>query len=732
MRYSDQNRGSYARTHRARFMLWCLGLGLVFFFGMESVSEGAGLFKRLRDALRQTSLDQELRARRLITLSEEEHGFSPRALVVLAYMAKRQEGVIFKYPRIGFAIGDGSLVLTAAHCVDDFNEPGRHATSRDTVLISPHYGDVYDFKVVAADYEADVAILEPAWDRHPALRLGTLADLKTADQLIVAGRSPNSNDFLENPERKTGRPYRFKQQARGEQLPLVSFDDSQFNPVIRLRGTRYVMPGWSGSALVVPESGAVVGITTRIHQSRKGKTWRRRDALGASISSIERLLRENDLLDRARMPEPALDEIDDANQLFCLGLKYVEAGWNRDWQQTVQIGRELVAHRPHSPMAHQLLAYAGSTRFHLQNDANDLAEFEASYQRSVSLAPDNARFHATYGNFLYKQERYSEARPVIEKALSLDPDHELALVDRLGILSKTDVDNAPRAGQALVIKDPNNPHYWFYYSRALVAAKQDEQALEAAEKAVALNPEGLYRGHLAMTQERSGQMEQALSNYRDMIETCKCQQCWFQYTQFLVRRYPTDPNKLETAEAAFAQVANKDQRQRIERDRIDALRVQLNCAQASLLEKESLPEAEQAFRRLVDTDPNEGDYWWALAHVLRSQEKLDEALVAIRQAVTVAPDDRSFDARLADILGRNGHLEEAEQTYKRMLKNRPKIAKYWFWYARFLVDYIPERSDEARRFLDKAEAAEGPAPVDPDELAELRDRINELTENTDS
>ncbi len=720
-----------SRGPRSISFLLGLGIGILVFFGMASVSEGAGLFQRIRDALRQTSLEQALRARRLITLSEEEHGISPRALVVLAYMAKRQEGVIFKYPRIGFAIGDGSLVLTAAHCVDDFNEPGRHATSRDTVLISPHYGDVYDFKVLAADYEADVAVLEPAWQTHPALRLGTPADLEVADQLIVAGRSPNSNDFLENPERKTGRPYHFKQQARGEQLPLASFDDSQLNPVIRLRGTRYVMPGWSGSALVNPQSGTVVWITTRIHQSRKGKTWRRRDALGASIYSIERLLRENDLLDRARMPAPVLDEIDDANQLFSLGLNYVEAGWNRDWQQTVQIGRELVAHRPHSPMAHQLLAYAGSTRYHLQNDANDLAEFEASYQRSVSLAPDNARFHATYGNFLYKQKRYSEALPVIEKALSLNPDHELALVDQLSILSKTDVDSAARVGQALVIKDPNNPHYWFHYSRALVAAKQNEQALEAAEKAVALNPEGLYRGHLAMTQERIGQMEQAQSNYRDMTETCKCQQCWFQYTQFLVRRYATDPNKLETAEAAFAQVADKDRRQRIERDRIDALRVQLNCAQASLLEKESLPEAERAFRRLIDTDPNEGDYWWALANVLRSQEKLDEALVAIRQAVAVAPDDRSYDARLADILGRNGHLAEAEQAYKRMLKNRPEIAKYWFWYARFLVDYIPERSEEASAFINKAEDAQGPAPVDPNEMTELRDRIELLFENTD-
>ena len=312
---------------------------------------------------------------------------------------------------------------------------------------------------------------------------------------------------------------------------------------------------------------------------------------------------------------------------------------------------------------------------------------------------------------------------MIEKALSLDPDHELALINQLSILSRTDVDNAPRAGQTLVAKDPNNPHYWFYHSRALVAANQDEEALQAAEKAVALNPEGLYRGHLAKTQERMGQLEQAESNYRDMTETCACQQCWFQYTHFLVRHHATDPNKLQKAEEAFAQAAKKNQRQRVERDHIDALRVRLNISRASLLEIESLSEAEQAFRRLLDADPNEGSYWWALAHVLRSQDRHADALVAIRQAVAVDPNERSIDPRLADILAKNGHLEEAEETYKRMIKDSPEIAKFWFWYARFLVDYHPDRSDEANRFLDTASDPNGPARVDPNELAELRERI---------
>src|SRR5512138_3285734 len=72
--------------------------------------------------------------------------FDSRAIVVLGYLDHRQGLVAtVKWPRVAFAVGDGTLLLTAAHCVVDFEGSSRQAVSTDIVVVSPYYGDVYDF-----------------------------------------------------------------------------------------------------------------------------------------------------------------------------------------------------------------------------------------------------------------------------------------------------------------------------------------------------------------------------------------------------------------------------------------------------------------------------------------------------------------------------------------------------------------------------------------------------------
>jgi len=65
----------------------------------------------------------------------------------------QQEGTWVKWPRVGFAIGDGTLILTAAHCVSDLDDKGSQAVSPETFVISPYYGDVFEFKILAVDKE---------------------------------------------------------------------------------------------------------------------------------------------------------------------------------------------------------------------------------------------------------------------------------------------------------------------------------------------------------------------------------------------------------------------------------------------------------------------------------------------------------------------------------------------------------------------------------------------------
>jgi hypothetical protein len=162
-------------------------------------------------------------------------GADPNALVVLAYLGHRQGlTATTKWPRVAFAVGDGTLLLTAAHCVADFHDAPEQVVSTDIVVISPYYGDVFDFRIVAIDKEADVAILKAAWPSHLALALATEEELLAARRILLAGR-PQSQ--------------RISAHLQTELLPLSGLDEAVPAQALRARGTRRVAGGWSSSIL---------------------------------------------------------------------------------------------------------------------------------------------------------------------------------------------------------------------------------------------------------------------------------------------------------------------------------------------------------------------------------------------------------------------------------------------------------------------------------------------------
>jgi hypothetical protein len=122
--------------------------------------------------------------------------FDPRAIVVLEYLDWRHNGFGIKGTKVAFAIGDGSLLLTAAHCVDDFQPTTDAPISIDPVVISPYYGDVFDVKIVSIDKKADLAILKAPWSTHPAFALASQEEFDAAKYILVASR-PQDNTVPE-------------------------------------------------------------------------------------------------------------------------------------------------------------------------------------------------------------------------------------------------------------------------------------------------------------------------------------------------------------------------------------------------------------------------------------------------------------------------------------------------------------------------------------------------------
>jgi tetratricopeptide (TPR) repeat protein len=338
----------------------------------------------------------------------------------------------------------------------------------------------------------------------------------------------------------------------------------------------------------------------------------------------------------------------------------------------------------------------------------DLAE--SSYQRALEIDPNHAHAHASYGSLLLAQGRNAEALAQCDAALAADPNDRLALFDRLALIPPAQY---RAAAERLVTADPNNPLYWFHYGDALLKQGQMDAALQAARRAVDLDPNGLFYGGLANVLAGLGRLDEAELCFKRMAERCGCDSCWYRYAGFLAEHRE---GKHAEAMEALKKVESKNPSGKIRRRDIEMLRLQL-------LEKTSPQEAETLGRRLLQADPNDAQCWWLFASILRTLEKYPEAVEAAQKAVTLDP-NASYQPRLASCLAKAGRLDDAQKTYDEMLRLHPDRGRYWCWYAGFLLDYFPERQGEVRLALEKAEVAQDKRWAgSPEEIRQLRERL---------
>jgi pentatricopeptide repeat protein len=248
----------------------------------------------------------------------------------------------------------------------------------------------------------------------------------------------------------------------------------------------------------------------------------------------------------------------------------------------------------------------------------------------------------------------------------------------------------------------------------LLSLGQTDEALQAARKAVEIDPNGLFYGGLGDVLSDLGQVDEAEPCYRRMTERCGCELCWYKYALFLVEHRD---DRLDEAVQALKTAESKAGSGKVRQRDMNTLRLRV-------LEKTSPQEAEAFARGLLETDPNDGECWWYLAGVLRSQGEYPQAVEAAARAVRLDP-NASFQPRLATCLAKAGRLKEAQDVFDEMLRIYPDRQKYWCWYAMFLLDSFPDRVDEARLALREAEKASDKRWLaSADEMRRLRERLD--------
>ncbi len=667
--------------------------------------------------IKEPPIHKTLRAKRLIVPSLQDHHFDPNALVLLSARHVTSNRLNCRYHSVGAVIGDGSLIVTAAHCVTDLlKPPPEKGFYFQRFAISPYWGEIYDVEVVAMDEQADIAILRASWPHHPALAPGDLADLTHVEAMWAATRSLVTREVFNQETPNTA----LAGLARMEELTVGDTNGPNPNRAIQLKNTRYVVPGWSGSPMIHPESGRMLGVLTTCYtdEVRAGR-FMARDARGARIDSVYALCRQHNL-DRHLKPDiHASAVLPNAAQRY---VTLLEAFNPTNGQVRIKIrsfAERLLAQHDDS-VNNRLLCC--DLLLHSKGKRTDKGDrlLGRMLIKLHTMDPDHVQSNLRHAYYLYQKKMPKEAQRFVNKVLATEPNHPWALYTDLKLAFGKDKEKAVARARQLTEIDPNTADYWFGLCQAYEQCHQYEKALDAIQMAVQVKPDGKYERHVGRCLAALDRPDEAENSYCHATEKCACSTCWLDYAAFLVEHRSRDGKALHRAEQALAEIGDRPIRQAANRYKCERVRYRLPLARAELDGTINPARQEDILRDLLVQNSEVAYYWWELAGVLRTQEHYEEAENAALKAVDLAP-ERSYRVRLADTHARAGHLEQAVEVYHTMLEKHPKRARYWYWYGRYLVDYCPDQVDKLPEILDKAGDPLASWPVDANDLQGLRE-----------
>lgn len=579
-----------------------------------------------------------LTSRRLEIPARDTHGFDPNALVTLMSATAYPRSYSIRPNGSGFAIGDGSLILTAAHCVD-LNERKPKALSHHLYVASAYHGDLFPCEIVAVDPEADLALLRAPWTTHPGLALGSIPALKEGQPLWVASRSINDTTALQTASGSIPAEDRLSGQARMECLPVEEVLAAPQYSCIKLGSSRYVVGGWSGSPVLHPDPGCVAGLLVQVHKRRTLGLFTTRQAVAIGMPTIRHFLIQHRQTDPAFARPSILPSVPDSARAY-EALRLFFLTFKQDTESAYGHIQLLADLRPDSVFAHLHTALIAKMLMRRAPDRASLQPVvEASLRRCESLVEYDPHGMAVLGDFLEEIDRHETAWDFHRKTLTRDPNNELALYNSYLHQRDRDPHRACGLARELVTRHPGIGDFWRHYSDSLYRLKRYEQAVDAARQALATDPDGLFGRFLARALAKTGQCDEARDRYQDMTRDCGCQECWLAYANFLLQHADRYDDALPLAEQA-----------------IDAM-------EASKKTRNLGDRRHKIKRKLIKTrlaqQPDRADHWYVYARYLIQHDPDNQA--DIDEALQKAGDpNRSHPVPVEDLARLRQEIEESE------------------------------------------------------------------------
>ena len=493
--------------------------------------------------------------------------YDPNTIVLLVHIAEGRNGVYISLPRVSFAVGDGTTIVTAAHCVKrPTNWPQGEKLSSEILAISPYYGDAFKCELAALDEKADMAILKAPWEKHPALKIASPNDLDLTESLIVFSR----------PTYMTKQRDEYARRIRVAAMDIDDINHSEDKKGITFKQARPIKPGWSGSPIVIPGTAEVAGVMSHVSGLRLRiplilELLLAFNAAGPNVEPLWNMLENNELQDNAKIEFPDKLISESKSELaFDSFLDYIAFFSKSDIDKANEAMDELLEIHSDSTYGNLFKAFC-LTSMAEKTDVNPLEfsnQTENFYKKAIASDADSVLLRTLYTSFLLSHNFYDKALEQAEKAIAIEPNDYVANMSYMAAISKVEPDNAEQFGLTQIEKYPEDSDYQYFYGIALFELEKYEQALEAIEKAIKMNKDGEYFGGLADIYEKLGQLKKAESNYKKMTKVCGCQRCWYKYAKFLTEHRP---EKSDKAQEAFEQVKKKEYMLRVSDEEMDEL-----------------------------------------------------------------------------------------------------------------------------------------------------------------
>lgn len=437
---------------------------------------------------------------------------SPIVLIMANDPERRKEGC-------GAVIGDGSLVVTAYHIVMNYSDIGLHSMPLFPVVISPYLGDICYGRVLAADRELDLAILEIPWSGHPSYTLATNQELHEIDQVavisyigeVVDGKRHILGDF------------------QTERLPIR--DMSSRHGIVSevfLKGYGQLSGGWSGCPIIFEEKHLLVGCFTTIHNvnikvnlsiwpDENGYNSKLQEyAYGPAAGWMRELIFEANASEKLNKADRILEAPSDSNDAIKHLLKAIEYEALNEYSMkkgAVTESKLFLDLRPKS--INGIIKYATNL-----TSIGQLDLAEKYYKHAIEY--NNSRVYAlmAYGLFLEENKRPNEALAQYRKAEILEPSNSHVAYAIARLITYSDIGENPLSQvEQLIQKYPENGHLLALRAQIHFQQGQIDKAIETTKAVIMLMPENVrYRRILSAILEQNHRIDDAETQLRDILQ----------------------------------------------------------------------------------------------------------------------------------------------------------------------------------------------------------------------